>query len=95
MTGSNIRLKRAYEAPTTDDGYRILVDRVWPRGRSKERLRLDAWAPDLGPSTRLRQWFGHDQARWLESKPRYRAELADADRTQALDALAGRARRQW
>ena len=90
---SNVRLQRAYDEPTSDDGYRVLVDRVWPRGRTKERLRLDDWARDLGPSTELRRWFGHDPARWAEFQARYRAELADPDRAQALDALAERALR--
>jgi uncharacterized protein YeaO (DUF488 family) len=90
---SNVRLQRACDDPTTDDGHRVLVDRVWPRGRTKEQLRLDAWARDLGPSTQLRKWFGHDPARWTEFQKRYRAELAEPDRAQALDALAERARR--
>ena len=90
---SNVRRQRAYDDPTPDDGHRVLVDRVWPRGRTKERLRLDAWAKDLGPSTQLRTWFGHDPARWAEFQARYRAELADSHRAQALDALAERARR--
>ena len=89
----NVRLQRAYDAPTPGDGHRVLVDRVWPRGRTKERLRLDDWARDLGPSTELRKWFGHDPARWAEFQARYRAELADPDRAQALDALAERALR--
>ena len=75
----NVRLQRAYDDPTPDDGHRVLVDRVWPRGRTKEQLRLDAWARDLGPSTQLRKWFGHDPARWAEFQARYRAELADPD----------------
>jgi uncharacterized protein YeaO (DUF488 family) len=90
---SNVRLQRAYDDPTSRDGYRVLVDRVWPRGRSKEELRLDAWARDLGPSTGLRTWFGHDPARWAEFQERYRAELSEPDRAQALDALAAEARR--
>jgi uncharacterized protein YeaO (DUF488 family) len=90
---SNVRLQRAYDEPTSDDGYRVLVDRVWPRGRTKERLRLDDWVRDLGPSTELRKWFGHDPARWAEFQARYRAELADPERAQALDALAERALR--
>jgi len=89
----NIRLQRAYDDPTPDDGHRVLVDRVWPRGRTKEQLRLDAWARDLGPSTQLRKWFGHDPARWAEFQARYLAELADPDLAQALYALAERARR--
>lgn len=93
MTSSNIRLQRAYEDPQADDGHRVLVDRVWPRGRTKAELRLDAWARDLGPSSVLRKWFGHDPARWSEFQSRYRAELAQPERGQALDALATIARR--
>jgi uncharacterized protein YeaO (DUF488 family) len=90
---SNVRLQRAYDDPTPDDGHRVLVDRLWPRGRTKEQLRLDAWARDLGPSTQLRKWFGHDPARWPEFQARYHAELAEPDQALALDALAERARR--
>ena len=60
----NVRLKRAYEDAGPEDGYRVLVDRVWPRGRTRDELRLNEWARDLGPSTRLRKWFGHDPGRW-------------------------------
>ncbi|MGE5626151.1 MAG: DUF488 domain-containing protein [Bacillota bacterium] len=70
-----IRLKRVYEKPSTGDGYRILVDRVWPRGLTKKRARIDHWVRDVAPSTRLRKWFGHDPARWAEFKRRYNAEL--------------------
>ena len=94
MTSSNIRLQRAYDDPRPDDGHRVLVDRVWPRGRTKAGLRLDAWARDLGPSTGLRKWFAHDPARWTEFQTRYRAELAEQERAQALDALATIARRR-
>ena len=93
MTGSHVRLQRAYDEPTPDDGYRVLVDRVWPRGRTKEHLRLDEWARDLGTSTQLRKWFGHDPARWTEFQVRYHAELADPGRSRTLDELAERARR--
>ena len=92
MTSDKIRLQRAYDEPGPDDGHRVLVDRVWPRGRTKADLRLDAWERDLGPSTGLRKWFGHDPARWMEFEARYRAELADPERAQALDALAAIAR---
>ena len=92
MTESNIRLQRAYDEPSSDDGRRVLVDRVWPRGRTKEALRLDDWARDLGPSTALRKWFGHDPALWPEFQTRYEAELAEPDKAQALDALAAEAR---
>lgn len=71
----DIRLKRIYEPPAADDGARVLVDRVWPRGRTKEQLRLDRWAREVGPSTDLRKWFGHDPARWDEFRRRYLAEL--------------------
>ena len=71
----DIRCKRAYEDPATDDGYRVLVDRVWPRGVSKDDLELDAWLTDLAPSTALRKWFNHDPGRWDEFRERYFAEL--------------------
>lgn len=85
---SNVRLQRAYDDPTPHDGHRVLVDRVWPRGRTKEQLRLDAWARDLAPSTQLRKWFGHDPARWKAFEARYHAELAKRERAELLDALA-------
>ena len=72
----SIRLKRAYEPATPDDGPRVLVDRVWPRGVSRARLKIDAWLRDLGPSTALRTWFGHDPRKWEAFRTRYRAELA-------------------
>ena len=70
-----IRLKRAYEKTAPDDGLRILVDRLWPRGVSKVAARIDVWLKDVAPSTRLRIWFGHDPARWIEFRRRYFAEL--------------------
>jgi uncharacterized protein YeaO (DUF488 family) len=81
ITERQLRIKRIYDAPAGSDGYRVLVDRVWPRGVSKQRARLDAWLPDLAPSTELRKWFGHDPARWQEFRRRYRSEL---DRKAAL-----------
>lgn len=92
MTSSNVLLQRAYDEPQPNDGHRVLVDRVWPRGRTKAELRLDDWARDLGPSTGLRKWFGHDPVRWTEFQTRYRAELADPGRAHTLDALAAIAR---
>jgi uncharacterized protein YeaO (DUF488 family) len=89
---SNVRIQRAYDDPDAEDGHRVLVDRVWPRGRTKEELRLDAWARELGPSTELRKWFGHEPARWPEFQTRYAKELADPAKAQALDALAAEAR---
>lgn len=70
-----ILLKRAYEAADRADGFRVLVDRLWPRGKKKVDLRLDAWAKDISPSTELRQWFNHDPQRWVEFCKRYKAEL--------------------
>lgn len=72
---SAIKLKRAYEPPAREDGRRILVDRVWPRGIRKEAAAVDQWLKDVAPSTALRKWFGHDPERWAEFRRRYRAEL--------------------
>lgn len=69
------KLKRAYEKPAKDDGYRVLVERLWPRGVSKEEAHLDEWLKDVAPSPELRQWFGHDPAKWPEFQKRYRQEL--------------------
>ena len=73
----SIRLKRAYEPSEPGDGFRILVDRLWPRGVSKNSAKIDLWLKDIAPSTSLRKWFGHEQGKWLEFKARYAAELAD------------------
>ena len=70
-----IRLKRAYEKPAPDDGLRVLVERLWPRGLSKERAAVDLWMKDIAPSPELRRWFNHDPAKWDEFQRRYRAEL--------------------
>jgi uncharacterized protein YeaO (DUF488 family) len=89
IPASNIKLKRAYEPPAADDGVRILVDRLWPRGVRKENAALDQWAKDLAPSTELRKWFGHDPKRWEEFRRRYREELhRHADRVEQLRAMA-------
>lgn len=87
-----VALKRAYDPPAPDDGYRVLVDRVWPRGRSRDALRLDEWARDLAPSNGLRHWFGHEPGRWEEFQRRYREELAAPPLAAMLDTLAARAR---
>lgn len=73
---SDIHLKRAYEPPSCADGVRILVDRLWPRGMSKERAAIDRWMKDIAPSTELRRWFAHDPKRWNEFCRRYRTELS-------------------
>jgi uncharacterized protein YeaO (DUF488 family) len=70
-------LKRVYEEPSTKDGYRILVERLWPRGLSKERAAVDLWLKDVAPSPELRKWFNHDPKRWKEFQKRYRAELKE------------------
>jgi uncharacterized protein YeaO (DUF488 family) len=89
----SVRLRRAYEPVSDDDGYRVLVDRVWPRGRTREELHIDVWDRELGPSTELRKWFGHDPARWDEFRRRYHEELAEPSLAATLDELAERARR--
>lgn len=72
----NITIKRVYEAPSPSDGKRILVDRLWPRGLTKEEAGIDLWLKDIAPSTELREWFGHDPEKWPEFEKRYREELA-------------------
>lgn len=71
-----LRLKRIYEPAAPEDGYRILVERLWPRGLTKERARVDLWAKEAAPSPELRRWFGHEPQKWDEFKARYLAELA-------------------
>lgn len=71
----NVRIKRVYEPRNEQDGKRILVDRLWPRGLSKEKAGVDLWLKDVAPSAELRRWFGHDPARWKEFQKRYRGEL--------------------
>lgn len=73
---ANVQLKRAYERPSSDDGIRILVDRLWPRGVRKSEAAIDRWIKEIAPSAELRRWFDHDPARWNEFRRRYRAELS-------------------
>jgi uncharacterized protein YeaO (DUF488 family) len=87
MTGDGIRVRRAYDAPSPDDGARVLVDRVWPRGLRKDAARLDDWAKDAAPSTDLRKWYGHDPAKFDEFRRRYLAELTEPGPAQALARL--------
>jgi uncharacterized protein YeaO (DUF488 family) len=87
-TPAMIRIKRVYSEPSLNDGIRILVDRVWPRGITKQRARIDAWRKELAPSTPLRKWFGHDPAKWIRFRNRYRTELVDSDQASALKELA-------
>jgi len=91
--GNMIATKRAYEPASDSDGYRVLIDRLWPRGVSKARARLDAWEKDIAPSPALRKWYGHDPNKWHEFQVRYAAELRTASAKRVLDSLVRRARR--
>lgn len=75
IKAANVKLKRAYVAKDADDGMRVLVDRLWPRGVRKADAAIDLWLKEIAPSTELRKWFGHDPARWAEFRERYSAEL--------------------
>ena len=86
-----VQIKRAYATTARGDGWRVLVDRLWPRGVRREALALDAWAKDLAPSDRLRRWFGHDPARWTAFVERYRRELRAPAARRGLQDLARRA----
>jgi uncharacterized protein YeaO (DUF488 family) len=88
-----IATKRAYEPANPSDGYRVLIDRLWPRGVSRSRAHLDAWAKDVAPSAELRQWYGHDPSKWKEFKTRYLRELREPAAKNVLDNLVRRARR--
>ena len=85
-----IDVKRAYDPSAKSDGHRILIDRIWPRGVTRNDLRIDAWLKDLAPSTELRKWFGHDPAKWDEFRKRYARELEQ--RPEALEELVAQAR---
>ncbi|WP_437991090.1 DUF488 domain-containing protein [Sorangium sp. So ce145] len=86
-------LKRAYEQPEAADGYRVLVDRLWPRGVRKDALAIDAWMKEIGPSDELRRSFGHDPARWEEFAARYREELRRQPASGLVDELVAQAKR--
>jgi len=85
--GARVRIGRVYDPPTPGDGARILVDRLWPRGLTKDDAALDHWCRDVAPSTELRKWYGHDPDRFAEFAERYLAELDEAERAAALAAL--------
>jgi uncharacterized protein YeaO (DUF488 family) len=89
---TGIAIKRVYDAPEKSDGFRVLVDRVWPRGVSKEKAAVDLWMKEIGPSTDLRKWFGHDPARWDEFRKRHREELLA--KRDLLDELRAHMRRR-
>lgn len=75
-----IKIKRAYESSSEDDGFRILVDRIWPRGVSKEKANLDTWMKEIAPSNDLRKWFSHDPKKWKEFENKYKEELKDKNK---------------
>ena len=89
--GADIRARRVYDDPSPEDGARVLVDRVWPRGLRKDAARLDEWAKDVAPSTGLRTWYRHDPAEFDEFRRRYTAELAGPGPREALGRLRARA----
>jgi uncharacterized protein YeaO (DUF488 family) len=88
---SNVRLRRIYDAPVDADGTRVLVDRVWPRGLSKDKAHIDEWCKQIAPSSELRTWYGHDPDKFEEFRRRYREELTDPERAEALAQLRRRA----
>ncbi|MGI8762311.1 MAG: DUF488 domain-containing protein [Jatrophihabitantaceae bacterium] len=88
-----VQVRRVYEQPERSDGARVLVDRIWPRGLSKEKAALDSWCKQIAPSTELREWYAHDPERFHEFTRRYRDELSEPERAEALAelrALAGK-----
>jgi uncharacterized protein YeaO (DUF488 family) len=87
-----VQVKRVYEQPSPEDGARVLVDRLWPRGVSKERAALDEWLKQVAPSPELRTWFGHDPERYDDFVRRYRDELADGVQREAFESLRDRTR---
>ncbi|HEY5356954.1 MAG TPA: DUF488 family protein [Streptosporangiaceae bacterium] len=84
---AEVRVRRVYDAPTRDDGTRVLVDRIWPRGLAKAKADLDEWCKHVAPSTELRKWYSHDPARFEEFTRRYHADLREPERSGALDHL--------
>jgi uncharacterized protein YeaO (DUF488 family) len=87
-----VALKRVYDEPAASDGTRVLVERLWPRGISKERAQIDLWLKEVAPSPELRTWFGHDPEKWTEFRRRYEAELASGEAHKALGTLRKMAR---
>jgi uncharacterized protein YeaO (DUF488 family) len=90
---SEIQLKRAYDPAEPEDGIRILVDRLWPRGLLRSAAKVDHWLKAVAPSTGLRQWFGHDPAKWAEFRKRYEAELVRNPSMEELRALSRHSKR--
>jgi uncharacterized protein YeaO (DUF488 family) len=93
MAGApDVRVRRVYDQPSPDDGQRVLVDRLWPRGLSRETAQVDQWLKEVAPSTELRRWYGHEPARFAEFRRRYASELREPARAEALTRLAEAAR---
>lgn len=93
IPAANIKLKRAYDMPARDDGFRVLIDRLWPRGLPKDKAAVDQWLKEIAPSTELRKWFGHEPARWQEFRQRYAAEVHEhAELLEQLRSMRARAR---
>lgn len=90
----SIRIKRAYDKPGTDDGCRILVDRIWPRGVSREELEIEYWMKEVAPSDELRTWFGHDPKKFEAFRERYHKELEHEEKTEQVERLLELARQQ-
>lgn len=84
----NLKIKRVYDSFDESDGFRILVDRLWPRGLSKDKARIDLWLKDIAPSNELRKWFGHEQGKWVEFKSRYFVELNK--KRELVELIAGK-----
>jgi uncharacterized protein YeaO (DUF488 family) len=89
-----VQVQRAYEEPAKQDGTRVLVDRIWPRGLTKDKAHLDEWCKQIAPSTELRKWYGHDPERFEDFSRRYRAELEEPERAEALEHLRALANKQ-
>ena len=88
-----IKIKRIYDPVSKDDGKRILVDRLWPRGVKKEKAAIDEWLKDIAPSDELRKWFSHDPEKWQEFKKRYKKELSDSDKASLVKKLKAEAKK--
>jgi uncharacterized protein YeaO (DUF488 family) len=86
-----IKIKRIYESPSAGDGFRVLVDRLWPRGLSKEKAKVDLWLREISPSNELRKWYGHDPEKWGEFKQRYYQEIGS--KQEAIDLLLKKAKK--
>ncbi len=90
----SVAIKRVYEKPGPRDGHRVLIDGLWPRGMSKEKLAVEQWMRAIAPSAKLRSWYGHKPERWEEFRRRYREELGKAPRKELLEELVARARKE-